>query len=287
MNIHFIEGFLETVHQKSIAKASEKLRVSHPALSKQIRALEAYYGVTLFKRSSAGVELTEAGSVLYNRIVPVLAEMTTIKAELANLNDSPKIALGTLPSLAAHYLPEIVYRLENNKAEVHVTVRNTSSELYELLRTGTINAAVLERQVSHAASWRVDLFEESYYAVVYSRHHLAGLPSITIQQIAQEPLILNPPDCSIRKLFASLMAEQGMAPQIKTEVHFGEFILGYVAAGAGITIVPKILADNLGNPDLIAIPIEDVRAKRTISLISQSKRIGQYLTPYFKGSYPG
>jgi LysR family transcriptional activator of glutamate synthase operon len=283
MNMQFIEGFLETVQHKSIAKASTKLRISHPALSKQIRTLEAYYGVKLFNRSAAGVVLTEAGKMLYTRIVPVFAELNAIQSDLANMNSIRKITLGTLPSLAAHYLPEIVYALEKRDVEVNLNVRNTSHELYEQLNNGEIDAAVLERPPVHTSVWNIDLFDEPYYAIVYPKHRLATHSSVTLQEIGNEPLILNPPDCSTRRTITSLMKEHGLEPQIKAEVNFGEFILGYVAAGAGITFVPKIVADRLGNPQLICIPLEDIRAKRTVTLISASDSIGKFLYPSFKG----
>lgn len=282
MNIEFIEGFLETVHQKSIAKASQKLQISHPALSKQIRSIEAYFGVTLFIRSSTGVELTEAGKTFYNRIVPVFAEISAIKTEMANVNDIQMINLGTLPSLAANYLPEVIYALENKNIGIKVTIRNTSMELYQLLKSGELDAAVLEKDTVHSSIWNADLFIEPYYVVVYPTHRLSKYSSVTLHDIENEPLILNPPDCSIRRLLTSLMLKDGLHPQIKTEVSFNDFILGYVAAGAGITFVPKIISEHIANPSLVSIPLNDDRARRKVSLLTQSEDIGKFLRPYFR-----
>jgi LysR family transcriptional regulator, transcription activator of glutamate synthase operon len=281
VNIDFIEGFLESVHLKSIAKASEKLRISHPALSKQIRALEAYFDVTLLKRSSSGVELTDDGKIFYDRIVPVFSEVKAIKKEFQSAAAKHKITLGTLPSLAAHYLPEIVYRCEENQMEIKLVVRDTSEELEELLNRTEIDAAVLEIDPSHNSKWHKDLFIEPYIAIVYSNHRFATRSSIGLHELSSEPLILNPPSCSIRKRITSLLADLNMSPFIKAEVNFGEFIPGYVAAGAGISIVPKLAADRLGHNNLISIPIDDNRAKRLISLAAASNKTGKMLYPYF------
>ncbi|WP_336770986.1 LysR family transcriptional regulator [Paenibacillus sp. MMO-58] len=282
MNIEFIEGFLETVNQKSIAKASQKLQISHPALSKQIRSIEAYFGVTLFKRSSTGVELTEVGKTFYNRIVPVFTEISSIKTDMVNVNNIQMINLGTLPSLAANYLPEVIFELKNKNIEVKVTIRNTSMELYQMLKCGELDGAVLQKDAVHSSIWNADLFIEPYYAVVYPTHRLSKYPSVTLHDIANEPLILNPPDCSIRRLLTSLMLEEGLHPQIETEVCFNDFILGYVAAGAGITFVPKIVSEHIVNHSLVSIPLNDARARRTISLLSQSEDIGKFLRPYLR-----
>jgi LysR family transcriptional activator of glutamate synthase operon len=282
MNIAYIESFLETAKQKSISKASERLQITHPALSKQIRSLEAYYGVTLFKRSSSGVELTEAGIALHERIQPLYEELMTLRTDLANLHGIRKIVLGTLPSLAAHYMPEKVYAMEKRKVKVEIVVSNTSQELYKQLKAGAIDAALCEHLPAHASIWGADLFSEPYVVVVYKNHRLAGYKTVSLAELDGEPLILHPPDCSIRRLFTNMMERQGIHPNIKTEVSFGEFILGYVEAGGGITFVPQTVADRISHTNLYTIPIEASDARRTISLISSADDVGKYLLPFFK-----
>lgn len=282
MNIEYLESFLETVRQKSMAKASERLQISHPALSKQIRSLESYYGVTLLKRSFLGVELTVEGQMLFERIQPVLAELKAIKSDLTNLRGIKKITLGTLPSLAANYLPGKVLALEKQLVEVIVNVRNTSHELYELLKNGAIDAAVLEYHPIHVSFWNAVLFDEPYYAVVHANHRFFNRSNVSIEELSTEPLILNPPDCSIRRSITQWMAERDLKPYIKAEVNFGDYILGYVATGAGITIVPQVVSEHIGNPYLKSILIEGGCMKRTISLVAVKEEIGKFLHRYFR-----
>ncbi|OXM83409.1 LysR family transcriptional regulator [Paenibacillus rigui] len=284
MNIDFIEGFLETVRHKSIAKASEQLCISHPALSKQIRAVESYYNVTLFKRSSTGVELTEAGKLLYERILPVYTEWNAIRSELSG-RASQTFTIGSLPSLAAHDLPRIVNRMSREQLDVKVMVRSTSHELHEQLRLGAIDGALLECEpgwTEYTSLWSMELYEEPYYAVVYPNHPMAVRSSVSINDLANEQLVVNPPNCSIRKRITALMAAHGFIPKIRMEVNFGDFLTNYVAMGAGITILPQIAVARLQGPELRCIPIDDAGAKRTICLAARTSRIGKRLLPFFK-----
>lgn len=282
MNIEYIESFLETAKLKSIAKSSEKLNMTHPALSKQIRSVENYFGASLFKRSSAGVELTDAGEALLRRLAPLYNELLAVRAEISNMHGVRKIRLGTLASLAAYYMPEIVFALGERNIEAEIVVSHSSHELYDMLNSGAVDAAVCERLPVHASVWNADLFEERYYAALYANHRLSGNKEISVTEVATEPLIVHPHPCRIRQLFTRLIEREGAKPEIKTEVNFGEFILGYVATGAGITFIPEIVANHIQNPNLHVIPVQDSEAKRTIALISLTDDLGKRLLPYFK-----
>lgn len=282
MDLIYYESFIETANQKSMAKASEKLNLTQPALGKQIKKLESYYGVQLVKRSSTGIELTEPGRRLYERIRPVLQEMDSIRNEMHHFAGLKKLNLGTLPSIAAHYLPQRIYRLEQKQVVVDLSFRNTSNEIYELLKEGRLDGCVIERLPFHASFWSSDLFTEPYYVVVPERHPLSEEESVSLSQIACEPLILYPPECSIRKKVVSLMDDLQVRPSIKMEVPFGDFIVGYVAAGAGITVVPELIAAHVQSTSVRTIPLRDPGARRTISLVSPTEATGKFLLPYLK-----
>jgi LysR family transcriptional activator of glutamate synthase operon len=277
MNLDVFKSFLETAQLKSMAKASEKLNLSHPALSKQIRKMEAFYETSLFIRSAAGVELTEAGKLLYQRIPHVLSEFEAIQSEIHSLTGSKKIKLGTLPSLSAYYVPKAIFDLESKGIHVELTVQNTSEQLVDMLRDHSIDAAIIDTLYESSFFWSRELFSEPFYVVLPISHSLSVLNSLTLEQIKNEPLIMYPPACSIRKCVSSLYAQQGTSPFIKSEIPFGDFILGYVAVGAGISIVPETIAVHMSNPLLKAIPIANPQASRIITLLAVSEATGKLL----------
>lgn len=281
MEIEFIESFLETAAHTSMAKASAKLNISQPALSKQIKKLESYYGVELLKRSPSGIELTEEGYLVVEKMRPLLQQIHSIKKEISSRRPINKLAIGTLPSIAAHYLPRRLLHLEENNIKSEVHFRNTSKEILELLNLKLIDCAIMERIDLHNSLWCKDLFTEPFFVVVSKDHPLAMKPIISLSDIIKEPMILYPPECSIRNKITVLLKEKyGGELNLRTEVNFGEFILSYVEAGAGITIVPKLICDHMNNLNLTKIQIAEPEACRTISLVSNSKASGKLLYEY-------
>lgn len=283
LNLEYLYNFLETAQQGSLNKASEKLNITHPALSKQIGKIEEYYGVPMFTRSSKGVALTDAGTLFYERILAVINQLDTLKSDLHQLGKVRKITLGTLPSLATYYLPPIVYEIEQQGTQIDLVIRNHSAELLELLDKGSIQAAIIDETSSSAhLSWREHLFTEALYAVIPPAHPFNGVTDLNLHMLQKEPLILHPPHCDIRKRITRLMELEQLELHIKSEVEYGDFILGYVAAGAGITIVPEILSHQARNLGLQAVRIGDPYAQRALSLTFSSVHTGQYLLNFFR-----
>lgn len=147
MQLEYFRGLVEAVQHKSLSQASERLNLTHPALSKQIRKLEDYYGAALLRRSAAGVEPTEAGRLLYDRIRPILRDLSTLQNDMTAYTGLKRIALGSLPSAAAYYLPPLIVKLESKGITAEITVKPTSEELIELLRTAFLDAAVVDSQL--------------------------------------------------------------------------------------------------------------------------------------------
>jgi LysR family transcriptional activator of glutamate synthase operon len=275
LNLEFFEGFMEAAKHKSLSRASEKLNLTHPALSKQIRKLERYYGVSLFRRSAAGVELTDAGRLLYERIQPILRDLAALQADLSKHGGLNRVALGALPSVAAHYLPPLVVKLEKRGMTLDLTVKPTSEELSELVQAGSLDAAIVDILTSRNSLWHKPLFTEPLYAVFPPQHPYSACEAVDVKMLSQEPLVLHPPACSIRACVTRLFEREQAQPRVRMEVGFGDFLLGYVAAGAGITVVPKLAADHVGHLGLRAVPIAAEEAKRKVSLIARSAAVGR------------
>ncbi|KIL41610.1 hypothetical protein SD70_05595 [Gordoniibacillus kamchatkensis] len=281
MHLDYFHGFVEAVQNKSLSKASERLNLTHPALSKQIRKLEQFYGVELLRRSAAGIEPTEAGKLLYERIGPILRDLAALQSDLAAQSGLKRAALGSLPSIAAHYLPPLIVSLERKGVAADVIVKPTSEELIELVRSGSLDAALVDALSPGESLWTKSLFTEPLFAVVPLHHPFASREAIGLEALAREPLVLHPPACSIRTCVTRLLEQRQALPNVRMEVGFGDFLLGYVASGAGLTVVPKLVADRVGHLGLRAIALEDAEAKRTVSLAANSAAVGRAIMRRF------
>lgn len=277
MNNDWLHSFIDVAEHKSLSKAAEKRNLSQPAISKQIHNLETSLGVLLFQRSSTGVELTEAGKFFLKRITPVLSELTIIQHELQQFQDSPNIKIGALPSLASYYLPFRLKDLHLNQRPIQITIEHASANLVHSVKTGELDAALVESHYVQEPLISYKLFTESYYAIFPLTHSFHGRSSVTIADIHKEPLVIHPDQCSTRQYIAKHFQHLGYEMNIVAEVAFEQYILGSVAAGTGITILPELVAKYIGHLPLFALPITDFESTRTICLATRSAKIGHQL----------
>ncbi|MFB6366664.1 LysR family transcriptional regulator [Paenibacillus elgii] len=275
MNTEWLNSFVEAAKLKSFSKASKELNLSQPALSKHIRNLEHDLDVTLFYRTSGGIELTEAGERFYTRIVPVISDLASIRRELRQYRQTDHLALGSLPSLATYYLPSRIKALQRPHT---LMIQNTSGDLLQSLKEGRLDSVLVDALYTDDSVWHCELFTESYYAVFSADHRFHSKTTVTLADLCGEPLIVHQAPCDTRSHIYWQMEALGHHPHIVNEVSFGDFIFGYVMAGMGFAIVPEIVAKNIGHLNLFALPIVDF--KRSVSLAAKSGKLGTHLSGF-------
>lgn len=275
MNIEWLQSFAEAAKQKSFSKAAKETNLSQPALSKHIRNLEDDLESVLFHRTSTGIELTEAGERFHNRILPVIAELTSIRQELRQFRRTTPIAIGSLPSLATYYLPSRIKELRLLDRPMTLMLQNTSKELVQSLQEGRLDVVFVNTLDIGESLCSYELFSEPYYAVFPFDHRFRSKQTVELAELCEEPLIVHQAPCDSRNHITSQMELLGLKPNIISEVAFGDFIYGYVMAGMGITIVPELVAKNISHLELFSLPI--VKFKRSISLAAKSSKLGSQL----------
>lgn len=275
MNTEFLKGFLETARTKSIAKASESLHISHTALSKQLRSLEQQFDVQLLVRSAQGVELTEAGKVLYESSKVMLDHIAELTKSLEPYKAWRRVRIGSVPDIASQYLLASLPVLEEHGLEVELVYRQSTAQLYKMLLSGEVDLLVAERISMHPSIWMGELLREPLFAVMPKDHPFAAKPAVTMPELSSQPLVLYAEGCTIRAKLTELFAAVHQPMQIKTEVDFKEVILGYVDRGAGITVLPEPHTTQLSSDKFVSLPLDHPDAQRTIAVLSMNQAKGQ------------
>ncbi|MEW9699533.1 LysR family transcriptional regulator [Paenibacillus sp. SI8] len=275
MNTEFLKGFLEVARTKSISKASEVLHISHTALSKQLRSLEQQFDVQLFVRSSQGVELTDAGNVLYESSRVLLDQLSVLTRALEPYKAWQRIRIGTVPDIASQYLLASLHKLEKHGHEVELVCRPSTSEVYKMLFDGEVDLLVAERISMHPSLWIGDLHREPLFVVMPKEHPFAEKPAVTLTELSNQPLVLYAEGCTIRAKLTDLFAAVNHPMHIKTEVNFKEVILGYVDNGGGLTVLPEPYISQLSKDRLVGVPLSHPDAQRTIAVFSTNRAKGQ------------
>lgn len=277
MNLEWLQSFSEAAKRKSFSKAAQAINLTQPALSKHIRNLEEELEVILFHRTTSGIELTEAGERFYFRITPIIAELTGIRQELKQYSRNNPIAIGSLPSVATYYLPSKMKGQKLLDRPLSLMIQNTSGELIQSLQEGRLDAIFVDTLDTGESLWSYELFAEPYYAVFPIGHRFQSKKAVELAELYNEPLIVHQAPCDTRKHIIEQMDLFGHKPNIISEVAFGDFIYGAVMAGMGITIVPEIVAKNISHLKLFVLPINNFGRKRTVSLVTKSKKLGSKL----------
>lgn len=279
ISLEQIRYFIEIVHYGSLNKAAEHLFVSQPSLSKQLRQLEASLGCGLLKRNYDGVELTVQGKYFYERMSGVLDDFDRVIDQTAHFQEVRQLHIGGLSNLVTYFLPKFIRRLQaDGQNQVIVDTRLSNEELVEGVENGSFDVALLSNAEPQQDIAVVPLLTEPLYAVFPVTHPLYTQKEISFMDIAlHEKLILYKDPCTIRASIRKQCNRMKVTPNIVLELDLTESLLSYVNSGAGITILPEIVASSIQSPSIAVRKISRIPIYREISVAMKKENVAVYL----------
>ena len=245
--------FCRAARLGSISQAAERVMSSQPAVSLQVRALEAELGVLLFERHGPRISLTRVGEALYRLAMPLVAGMDRLPDTFAEQHYgvvSDVLRIGAGQTSAAYLLPRYLERFRERYPEIRVDVRTgTSRERLSWLRDYQLDLVVASM---HFAPPDVDffpVFRSDFVLITPEDHPLAGRDSVAFEEIAGYPFVGHTPAHHVRQAGEVILRFHGVDPDIVVAVDGWDEITNYVAAGVGISFVPDLCLtdhDSLG-----------------------------------------
>ena len=254
MELRHLRTFLTVAEALSFNKASEKLRIAQPALSRQVQDLEDEIGVDLLKRSPRGVTLTAEGKLFLEEARDVLrrADESVKKVQALARGEYGELNIGYSPTPTVEILPPALAGFQKANPDVRVLLHDMSSdEIVDGLRNGGLQLALTAWP---SAEYHPDVEFESLRtypicAVLPASHPLARLKTIPLEKFAAEPLVTlnrkNYPDAHamLDQLFRSL----GIKPRIALECDSGSSVITAIESGRGIALFSPVLKLVAGN----------------------------------------
>jgi DNA-binding transcriptional LysR family regulator len=246
MKFRQLQFFMAVAEELSFSRAAIKLHVAQPSLSTQIKALEDEVGARLFERDKRHVSLTPAGRRFQNRVAPVLSLAESAKAEARSTERGQlgTIDLGyTALSMFSTALPHAIRRFRQQEPNVVITLRElTSLEQLHELGERTLDVGVL-RKVDLSAPKGISIVEwyrTPLVAAIPKDHPRAASDSLSLIDLKSEAFIMYPRQAGtgIYWQVMNLCTAAGFRPRVVREVLESSTIIGLVAAGVGIAIVP-------------------------------------------------
>jgi DNA-binding transcriptional LysR family regulator len=247
VELRHLRYFVAVAEERHFRRAAERLHISQPPLSQQIRALEAELGVTLFDRNRRRVELTAAGEAL-------LAEARTVLAAADHaVEHTRRVARGEAGALSVAFvgsamygpLPEVLRAFRTARPSVELRLRELSTaEALEALAEGRVDVGVLRPAQVEAGIAIAVVSREQVVAALPEGHRLAGRPRVALTDLAGEAFVLlaRREAPLLHGTLVAAMAAQHAEPGEVQEVAEIRTVLGLISAGLGVSLVPETVA---------------------------------------------
>lgn len=267
MEVHQLRYFCAVAETSSFTRAAEREQVAQPSLSQQIMKLEEELGVRLFDRLRRTVRLTDPGQLFLPRARAILAELRAAKEEVAERQAkmSGAVCVGVIPTIAPYFLPARIAAFLRKYPETSITVvEDVTVHLLDRLRSGLVDMAILALPARGHDLDCFPLLSERLYAILPKGHELARRRSVTMKELRHEPFLLLRDDHCFRETAIEVCKRARIAPQIVFESGQFSSILGMVAAGLGVSVVPEMALER--RPDCSFVEIADERASRTVGV---------------------
>lgn len=270
--------FLEVARQKSFTKASEVLFISQPAISKSIKLLEEDYKVKLFDRQGLKIELTPAGTILYEKLLEVKNIQEQTEFELSFLKDQLTakgiLKLGASTTVALYILPRILSAFHSRFPQVQINLLNRNSEIVlDALLQQNINLGIIEGPIKSKLVTSEPFLTDKVVAVCSSSSDLAKKKKYTLKELPALPIVLREKGSgTLAALGQSLEKINITLNDLNVKVRLGgtEALKNFLIASNGLGFLPKrSVLKELKNGELKEINIQGLDIERNFYFVQR------------------
>lgn len=268
-----LNTLLKVYEMGSYTRAAEKLSLTQPAVSKHIRQLERELGVSIFDRTGPKLRLTPEGKLIVRYAERVIALSDGLRRALADRSRAvDRLRVGVTHTSESSIVAEVLARYTEENVNTRITLRTDAlASLYEMLKSYQIDIAIVEGDVSDPAIRTIRLDTDDLAVAVSNEHPLASRPSVTIDELRCERLILRLPSSGTRTLFDANLESRGLSPDdfnVILEVDNIATIKDLVRRNYGVSVLARSACmDELRKGKIRMLPIEDLTMVRQINLL--------------------
>ena len=246
MEFRHLRCFLMLADELHFGRAAQRLSMTQPPLSLNIRQLEEALGARLFDRDSKGVRLTAAGAAFRESAQALMNQADSARQLVREIaaGATGRLRVGFVGSVLFRGLPRWLeaYRARHPRVEVRLTELNSQEQIDALVRDALDLGFVHTRRVH--VSLRVEpVHAEPFLCCVPARHRLARHKTVPIAELRDEPFVLfsrrGSPDYHAR--IVAMCAEHGFEPRLHHEARHWLSVVSLVAQGLGVSAVPAPL----------------------------------------------
>ncbi|MBI4263539.1 MAG: LysR family transcriptional regulator [Acidobacteria bacterium] len=283
MNFHQLSVFYVVVQRRSITAAAAELRLTQPAVSLQIRALEKECGLALFERGVSGqarMRLTQAGEALYRSAVSILHTLDETRRVMGELGAATKgkLILGANTTGGMYLLPRIVRAFKEQYPETEIVFQIDATErLYESTLQNVLDMALVGGPTQDRRFGVDQVCLDNVVLIASPSHPFARRRSVTLRELGTEPCVLPQQGSRTRALVERKTKAAGVTLCVVMQLQGTEAVKKAVEANLGIGFVSSYAVEREAATGVLAlVPIERFELSRHMELIYRKQK---YFSP--------
>lgn len=270
MDFEQLRTFMEVSRLRSFSRAAEKLNVTQPAISAQIRTLETEVGARLFDRDGGKVTFTAAGRVFEPFAEHCLQCHNHIMVTVGELHRTPRgeISVSANEATSLYVLPAVFAQFKRQYSRVGLSiVRADRMKTVEAVLNREVDFGVVSLPIKDVRLTVDTLHRDDVVLVAPGQHPLAARESVKLEEILPHQLLL-PKQGRQRGLIEDLFRSNDLQPRVAMEVESSELLKRLISAGLGIGFLPRSnVQEDTKNGSLCIVRVEGVRLHRELALI--------------------
>lgn len=240
-----LQYFVAVAAQGTVSGAAQNLSISQSAVTEAIKELEGDLGVALFDRHSRGLAITHKGHQFLRHATKILSDVSDARRSFSDDKESltGTLNLGVTSLVAGYVLSDLLARYRRAFPGVTVSaIEDNGDYLEHLLIGGELDVAVIVvSNLRNRMALQTEILEVSPYRLwLPLGHRLASADSITVADVAEEPVIMLTID-EIEESTGKLLSAIGSRPKIAFRTRSVEAVRSLVATGAGVALLPDLV----------------------------------------------
>lgn len=284
LTLQHLEAFVHVAELLNFRKAAEAIPISQPALSRTIQGAEEALNTRLFDRDTRNVRLTPVGAEFLPIAKRLLTEFQTSLDEVSQhlSGDRGRLVIAALPSIGAALLPEVVCDFARSAPAVRITLHAPHTQgVIDMVMDGEADFGIAMQPPSAQGIDFEHLMDDDFVLICARDHILAKQRTCEWRVFAEHPFIALSSTTSMHMLAEQVFRQLGL--DISPSYQGGGLPLtgSLVAAGLGITAIPKLALPQMGDVDIQIRPLRNPVLRRSLGIITRAGRTSSMITQNF------
>ena len=270
LDYHKLKIFKTVADTRSFSKAAELLFLSQPTVTLQIKKIENYLGITLFKREKKGVVLTEEGKLLYQYASKILDDYSLLEEGLSNLRENlqKNLRIGASTTIGDFLLPDILPDFIKNKGDIKVNLFvGNSKEIEEGILSKTFYIGLIEDEVHSNKYEKFEFFSDEIILIASKNTNIPDV--IEPEDLKKYRFVFREQGSGTRNIIEKKLEKKGVRIKADIEISSSKAIARFVANSDYLSFVSRLVVKNLLGIHLKEVKIKGIKFTRKFYCITQ------------------